>query len=161
MRQMFSKKQIEEMIEEGSLSPEEVQEMLIGKYVRIMDAPESTTLTDEQIDQIKEGVFINGTFLALKNPILCPASEYSGSLYGAVIGSNESAGATFFVYYKIVLSTKVITLNTEGIEISRSGNTNIPNLKNLNGKTFPNYPSATGTFVLKCVDGVLTWVEEV
>lgn len=31
----------------------------------------------------------------------------------------------------------------------------------LNGKTLPNNPSNTGTFVLKCVDGVLTWVEEI
>ena len=29
-----------------------------------------------------------------------------------------------------------------------------------NGKTIPTYPSNTGTFVLKCVDGVLTWVAE-
>ena len=36
----------------------------------------------------------------------------------------------------------------------------LEDIRRINGKNIPNYPSSTGTFVLKCVDGTLTWVAE-
>ena len=154
MRQMFSKKQIEEMISEAQLSEEQiaqVSEMLVGHYVRIMDAPESTTLTDEQIAQIKEGVFINGEFLSDKNPILLPSGESGSGYVGCIIGA--SSYYTRIRSYKIDKISKVISVITDNILVAS-------NLFSVNGKTFPQYPSSTGTFVLKCVDGTLSWVEE-
>ena len=149
MRRMFSKEQLIKLIQDNSLSQEEVVELLVGKYVRIMEAPESTTLTDEQIDQIKEGVFINGTFLTLKNPVLFPPFEVSSTLRGMIM-SQVNIGV-----YEINLSTKVISYVAESTQ--RVG---LSSVYSLNGKPIPAYPSSSGTFILKCVNGTLTWVEE-
>jgi len=34
------------------------------------------------------------------------------------------------------------------------------NIETINGKTLPAYPPDEGTFIPKCINGVLTWVEE-
>ena len=35
------------------------------------------------------------------------------------------------------------------------------NVESINGKNIPQYPSNTGTFTLKCVNGTLTWIEDI
>lgn len=122
---------------------------LVGKYVRIMDAPASTTLTDEQLAQILEGCFVEGTFLSIKNPVFMPPRDEGTNYRGVVLGEDK-IGA-----YNIVKSSKAITMLASSIGVME-----LQSLRSINGKTIPSYPSSTGTFVLKCVDGVLTWVSE-
>ena len=153
MRRMFSKEQLIKLIQDNSLSQEEVVELLVGKYVRIMEAPESTTLTDEQIAQIEEGVFINGTFLGFKNPVLCPCELYGSTYYGLIFSGGRTPNIRV---YAINSATKVISLALE----SSNDYIRLSGVASLNNKTIPAYPSDTGTFTLKCVDGVLTWVED-
>ena len=148
MRRMFSEKQIEEMIEKGT-SIEELKPILEGSFVKIMDAPESTTLTDEEIAQIIEGTFIEGSFLGRNNPVLCPADDLTSIYRGMFIASNTIG------VYEINKSSKVISLNSATVQTIA-----LRSVSSLNGKNIPTYPASTGTFVLKCVDGALTWVAE-
>ena len=134
---------------------------LYGKFVRLMDAPESTTLTDEQISQIKEGVFINGTFAGYLNPILCPCRQHSQDLIGLIISPDGyGTWASFVGIYKINTTSKVFSVNTPKITFNDS-KVDIGSLGKVNNKNIPSYPANTGTFTLKCVDGVLTWVQDV
>lgn len=152
MRRMFSKKQINALISEAELSEEQIQQvsnMLVGHYVRIMDAPESTTLTDDQIAQVEEGVFINGEFLGVKNPILCPAYVDGSNKIGLILTMNT-------VRCYLINSSKVISLVAPD-----QRRLYLNSIYAINNKAIPAFPSNTGTFVLKSVDGTLTWVEEV
>ena len=160
MRKMFSKGQIKELVQQAINSGDiDVATELIGKYVRIMDAPSSTTLSNEQVNQIIEGVFINGSFLGLSNPVLFPAQyNEGGNDYRGYLTSIDQYGRMLIKTYNIN-SSKVIS-TTEAIVISPTGQTTIANLGSVNSKSIPSYPSSTGSFTLKCVDGVLTWVED-
>lgn len=159
MRKMFSEKQIEEIVlaqtqeQASAISIEKINELAVRK----MSAPESTTLTDEQIEKIIDGIFIEGEFLNLKNPVLFPASIFSDDYYGLVIGQFGDYGNTRITHYRIHHTSKVISIyDSTGMTVSYNGV-----ILGLNGKSIPTYPANTGTFVLKCVDGTLTWVEEV
>lgn len=158
MRKMFSKQQLIEMIEAYSkASPEDIQKMfddgdvsLAGMYVRIMKAPTSTTLTDEQIAQIAEGVFIEGTFLGYKNPVLIPTgSESYNIVRGLLIGS----GGLFndIRQYQISLNTKNITTNNP-LRFNASGE-----LSNVNGKSLPSFLSNNQIGSMICRKGTLEW----
>ena len=131
----------------------EVKPILDTHYVKILPAPESTTLTDEQIDMIKGGTFVEGEFIGFKNPVLLPPRETEEYLVGIIMGDFESGSVNAITTYRITKATKVIQAS--------SGSFNIAQLSYVNGKRIPDYPASTGTFVLKSVDGVLTWVEEV
>ena len=119
------------------------------KVVHQMDAPSSTTLTDEEIEQIKNGVFINGTILGLVNPVLMPLNE-SGANYRGMYIAGEKIGA-----FTINKESKVIAL-----AVNTTLRIDLNSIGSINGKTLASYPANTGTFVLKMVDGVLTWVAE-
>ena len=127
-----------------------------NKKVNVIDAPASTTLNDDEYSKFQDGVFINGDFLELKNPVFFPvnlqtsASQLIGG-YIACKGNNYKIGT-----YKIN-SSKVISINSENITLDYYGNLL------LNGKQYPPYPAdlTNKTYVLKLVNGVLTWVEEV
>lgn len=133
-------------------------------YVRKMDAPTSTTLTDEQINLIKEGMFINGTFLGYKNPVLFPADSYyaGGPIGGFIIG--QSGDRSRLARYTI--NNKVIGVSTSveiGYGDNDSGSTLVLKGAKINfmGKDFPAYPDdAVNTYTLKLVAGVLTWVQD-
>jgi len=143
------------------LSTEEIMDMLVGKYVRIMEAPTSTTLTDEQIAQITAGVFINGDFLSRKNPILCPTNETNDAYFGLMISGPTSQYSNHTIaLYKITKATKVIESVFVGITLTGNSQLSLTSLKNVNNKAIPNYPSNTGTFGFKCVDGTLAWQQE-
>jgi len=162
---MFSENQLEELIKKYApeIKPEDIQDMfdegevsLGGKYVRIMGAPTSTTLTNEQVEQIQEGVFINGNFLGYKNPILLPFGTQSYNVnYGIIIGVDTSTGriTEFATYY--IDSDKKITKGN--VFLSMNG---YNSKMNIQGKQIPAYPSDTGTFTLKMVNGTLTWVAD-
>lgn len=121
-------------------------------FVKIMDAPESTTLTQEQINKIINGVFINGDFLGCHNPVLFPAFRISYLYCGLIICPNTD---------KNLISCYVIDTHDNGILIqSGQKNLELNNLGKINEKSIPNYPSNTGTFTLKMVNGNLTWVQD-
>lgn len=128
---------------------------LDSKYVKIMQAPTSSTLTDEEFAQIQEGCFINGTFLNLINPVFFPATKSTGNqeYYGIVIGS-KGLGADIISKYHIGTNHLIEITNPSTIELDYAGNMYYMS------KKIPAYPSNTGTFVLKCVNGTLTWVAE-
>lgn len=150
MRKMFSKEQLIKLIQDNSLSQEEVVELLVGKYVRIMEAPESTTLNEDQIAQILEGCFIEGTFLSLTNPVFLPVGGETESVYYGLILSGSGINA-----YYISKESKIISKYSNTV-----GRCDLSNISKVNGKSIPSYPADSGTFTLKCVDGVLTWVED-
>ena len=127
------------------------------KKVNVIDAPASTTLTDEELNLFKEGVFINGTFAGLNNPVIFPAKPYSDTLLVGIVCGGGSAAKQYFYYYKI--ENKVFSLDNAIICFEYFQLT-LSKVSELNGKAVPNYPSNTGTFTLKCVDGVLTWVQD-
>ena len=147
MRRMFSEKQIQEMGVKIS------QEQINALAVRKMNAPSSTTLTDEEIEMIIDGVFVEGEFGIYKNPVLFPARYFGDRYYQGVM---ISPGSTICIIgsYLIDMNDKSIALNSANRYIG------LNSLYTINGKQIPSYPSDTGTFVLKCIDGVLTWVEE-
>lgn len=154
MRRMFSEKQIKEFIQ--YLSTDIAQQQISALAVRKIPAPESTTLTDEEIALIQDGVFIEGEFLNFKNPVLFPAGESATLIRGIIICTNATAGASMLGCYSINKSAKTISVLQNTIP-----QVNLQSINQFNGKSVPSYPANTGTFVLKCVDGVLTWVEEV
>lgn len=160
MRRMYSEKQLQKFIEEYGLTEEQVETMLVGKYVRIMDAPTSTTLTDVQIAQILEGTFINGEFISVKNPVLFPPTETSTTYVGMMLGG-YLFDQVILSLYSINKTSKVISKLDTGTYFNAINGKLNAEISQLNGKILPANPSNTGTFVLKCVDGTLTWVEEV
>lgn len=163
---------------------------LYGKFVRIIDAPESTTLTDEQIELFKEGIFVNGDFVGMHNPIFLPCEtdnnlNYMGIAIGRFLPAVGAWTHGMFVYH-INRNTKVISVNRAGpdVMISMSNDYYIGlgpivylglatnGQVHLCGETLgqlfikeklmPNYPTdqTDKTYVLKLVNGTLTWVEE-
>lgn len=131
MRRMISEKQLNE------------------RYVKIIPAPKSTTLTDEQIGVITQGVFIDGTFLDYTNPIFLPTIDQTLAYSGVLISG------TTIIAYRILKETKVIEVQPSSRVYA------LNSVGYINSKLIPNYPSSSGTFTLKIVDGVLTWVEDV
>ena len=138
-------------------------------FVKIMDAPTSTTLTVEQIAQFKEGVFINGNFLGFHNPIICPCYAYDSSqpLTGFLIGKEIGQyGRSVIAQYSISFTTNIISvLSYSSIIMGYRGASEqgikLNTILSINNKNIPAYPSDTGTFTLKMVNGVLTWVQDV
>lgn len=114
--------------------------------VHKMSAPTSTTLTDEQINAIKGGIFIEGTFLGKSNPVLLPYGEFTTTYRGYLISGNEMIG------YSINKTTKVISLLSVG-----TGLMNISNINTFNGKTYPQYPENDVSKFYKCENGTLKW----
>ena len=139
-------------------------EPLLGKFVRIMDAPTSITLTNEQVLAIKEGIFFNGNlvysaYTTFKNPIFLPYIEIGSDKRGVMITTSSVYNLTCMYLYNINLSNE-LTIKESGIRWNEYEKLAIHNLSQLNGKGFPDYPADTGTFTLKCVNGVLTWVQD-
>ena len=132
MRRMFSEKQLNE------------------KYVKVIPAPKSTTLTDDQIAQITSGMHVEGSFLGYPNPMFFPAEESSNAWTGIF------QSGVYVRVYGINKTSKVIALvaSTVGVVALQS-------IAQINGKTLPVHPSNTGTFTLKMVDGSLAWVEDI
>ena len=145
MRRMYSENQVKEIVKE-------LLALTNGMgVVRVMDAPASTTLTDVQIEKIRGGIFINGTFLGLSNPILCPARTDVANYRGAII-----AGVGINCY-NIDRTTKVISL-----VIPTGRVLTLDSILSINSKQLPSFPSADGkTYSVKFVNGELTCVEDV
>lgn len=156
MRRMYSENQLIKEIQENSMSQEDVEEMVVGKYVKIIPAPESTTLSDDQINDIIKGTFLNANFLNLINPVFFPARSVSGdAFYQGIVIAYQSAGSPIIGMYQINRTSKVIQIMSASTKVI-----NLNSIESFNGKSVPAYPSSTGVFVLKCDNGTLKWVEE-
>ena len=106
--------------------------------------------------------------------------QYSGYYVApCIVSANPDNGRFYLTTVRIDTETLYLRLFDIHISINDSGvglaNTNsgiyafgnnlsIGNTSttiSIKGKQLPSNPSNTGTFVLKCIDGVLTWVQEV
>ena len=123
---------------------------LDGQYVKVIPAPESNTLTNDQFNLFKEGVFVNGTFLGMRNPIFLPCSMKSGSSYyrGVAFGQNAvgtPSRYTNFCIYSINSSSKAIESGNIPISIeNETGKINLENLS-IESKSWPAYPTTNTT----------------
>lgn len=111
-------------------------------FVKIINAPTSLSLTPEEAESIKEGVFVNGTFSGYKNPVFFPATyTNSSSDIGFFIGGNSTNAK--FLTYSINKTTNVITLGPNPILSFDVNNKtlDINGLNSLNSKSFPSYPT--------------------
>ena len=109
----------------------------------------NNTLTQAQFDLITNGkpTLILGIYLGYKNLIIISYwNEYATTWRSMAISQGQM--------FSVLLNTTTMTLSTGSNDLV------LNNIAKLNNKTLPNYPANTGTFVLKCVDGTLTWVQE-
>ena len=114
----------------------------------------NNTLTQAQYDLITNGkpTLIMGTLFNRNNSILFSGGVDGVNYYGYIIS---------FAYGNIDLASYLINTSTKIISFVNNVNSRIHLFGNsLNGKQLPAYPASTGTFVLKCIDGTLTWVAE-
>lgn len=119
---------------------------LAGQYVRVIPAPASTTLTDELIEVFKEGVFVNGAFLGMVNPVFFPCKSYASNYFGLYIGADSDGTKTRIGIYKITTSTNKIADISYSISISHT--TGIPDFAEgakILGKSWPSYPTTNTT----------------
>lgn len=121
-------------------APELDPSSLYGKFVRVIDPPESTTLTDEEIELFEGGVFVNGNFLGTNYPVLFPTADIYQAKKGWLISTNFQTPSTaaFAIFeYTIDMNSKIITRDTtpifqyDGYHVSYY----------LFKKHFPTYPS--------------------
>jgi len=123
----------------------------IFNVINASDIASGGVLTDEQIAKIINGkpTKIFGTYLEVSNPFIISVQD-AGTFYrGWYAGDNKLC---------------VFTLNKTSKVISKqAGYTQTQNLEciySINGKTLPAYPSNTGTFVNKMINGTWSWAEE-
>lgn len=123
---------------------------LVGKFARVMPAPETTTLTDEYIDAMEDGVFINGTIGSYKDFIFFPWDEVGTYLQG-ICFANQDGRLDMLRYYinkeTKVLSFSVVMLELNPAGIVKSGYAQLDgaflNYPSINNKAFPAYPADT------------------
>lgn len=102
-----------------------------------MDAPTSTTLTDEQIAKIvKSGVVINGSFSGFESLTLVKPQDTGTGYYTGIFILNNAIGE-----YHINKTTKAIYFYNEA---SESG-IRLRSISHINGKAIPEYTA--GNFV--------------
>lgn len=120
----------------------------------------SQTLTQEQYDLIT-----NGKPTLISGDLVINSQKYSNLFIDHLV---EKTSTYWFVAIvgsqqrnlQIDKTSKVISqVSNYGYSINENGSRTLQ-ISQLNGKSVPAYPANTGTFVLKCVDGVLTWVAE-
>ena len=174
MKTMHSKEELWEAINEG-IEAGQIEggfdpATLLGKFVRIIDAPESSTLTDDEIEIFKEGIFINGDFVGVHNPVFFPYDDVgkTGIVIGNTLDSYGPNRRTRIAIYRISSGKEVQISNFGEISLKRvdDSNTEIDvsstNLK-IKGKKLPDYPAdaSTKTYLLKLVNGLWTFVEDI
>ena len=123
-----------------------------------------STLTNEQYNLITNGkpTLINtGSSTRL---LLSGAFSTNGLSYiGATFGNGPTTGGNVITLqpYSIVVSTKVISYNNVRFQVNAAANSiSLPDTVSIKGKALPSYPSDTGTFVYKQVNGTLAWKGE-
>ena len=128
---------------------------LFGKFVKVINAPESTTLTDEEKQDIVNGVFVNGDFLDYKNPIFFPATKSGNYYYGMYAGPYNGTAYTIVGQYQINPDNSIVD---RGIY----GNIELRCISAFNGIVVPNYPSspANNKILVYKTDNTLEWQDK-
>ena len=117
MKRMWTLEELIQVAQEYSFDPSSIQEgspqefigldsdgelaktSLFGKFVRVIDAPESGTVDQATFDIIKEGVFMNGTWLGLQNPIVIPFDlPEGGSITHTIIIAKNKTPHSIIVF---------------------------------------------------------------
>ena len=108
----------------------------------------NNTLTQDQYDLITNGkpTLIKGNWGSYSDLFLLPPRN--NTTYFEYIG---------FDRYRTV---KINVFNNLTISSSTAPFIQLQNIDWINGKAIPPYPSNTGTFTMKCVDGTLSWQQE-
>lgn len=116
----------------------------------------NNTLSQEQYDLFTNGkpILIKGTIQGYVNPIITNIKAH-GNLQIATYIAYSSSSIDFIAGRCVILADNTIRFDNNVFSI----NTNSEAIT-FKGKTIPAYPASTGTFVLKCIDGTLTWVAE-
>lgn len=133
-----------------------------SEVVKIMPAPASTTLTDDEITQIINGIHINGTFLGYVNPVLFPARVTDATYYlGLLCGASENAVAVERVY-RINKTTKVIDAAPYTSSVFSVNGKAYIYIASLNNATFPETnPSGTEPYDLTIANGIYSFRERI
>lgn len=141
------------VLEEFKRKHNYIVDFLGNGTVHKISAPSSTTLTDEEIELITKGIFIEGDFLGFKNPILLPAFEEVAHFVGVIIGSKPISGGNSYLFttYAISKDTKSITSPTSSKYIYYD------KVNSFNGKELPVYPADNLNKYLKSEQGTLKW----
>lgn len=172
MKKMYSEEQLAE-IAGGQLDPSEipsgeivddgivgineddklVKGSLFGKYVRIINASDlSSPLTAEQVEILKQGVFVNGNYAGFINPVIFPFERTYST--GFIMGRGGDGHSKISVY-------NITSSNVFQILVDRF--ISYYNYRQwLFGNQYPSLPQdqTDKTYALKLVNGTLTWVEE-
>lgn len=130
------------------------KEFNADNVVRFFDAPASGT-PDGLVDALSNGniCYVNG------NSSNSSIQFKYGSMWFPTKGTTGEAWGIGY-YFKQANHEKVCLFQYRGAGIASYNWISLANIGWINGKEIPAYPSNTGTFVLKCVNGVLTWVQE-
>lgn len=181
IRAMYAEKSSEgkNLDEGGEVDPS----TLYGKFVRIVDASaiNPSAITDEQLDDFKNGFFVNGDILGVHCPVFCPAVG-ANDVYSGVCITSEPGAPTYGSIVSYVIANRQLTIRSYGISFVNNGidiviNSHDFNMRNgslnisdivvtrsgyLLGKQYPAYPAVQTdkTYALELVNGTLTWVEE-
>lgn len=124
----------------------------------------NNTLTQEQYDLITNGkpTLIKGELGNYKDLLFASGVVYGNSFRGIAICSAKAGGFGQNILLKILINetTKVISTGPKYTTFNYDGGLGVIGLDTINGKSIPVYPSDTGTFNLKQLNGALTWTEE-
>lgn len=115
----------------------------------------NNTLTDAQYNIITNGrpTLIKGTILSSYTNMWLMVGLIESSRYKA-----RYFGTTAYPF--LISGVLQIDASTKVISIPSTKDIRIDNLGNINNKTIPAYPSNTGDFALKQINGTLTWAQE-
>ena len=111
---------------------------------KVIPAPSSANLSDDEIAVISGGCIINGTFLNEPNPVFMPTSTPQFNEIAGIMFSGEGLSCNIYVY-SINTSSKVITKYSgqSAKRLSLSG------ILRINGKNIPDYPSLSSGDIQK------------
>ena len=115
---------------------------------KVMTAPTSTTLTDEQINTIINGCVIYGTWLGNLNLVFLPYGGDNANVYWGLYFYGEGMRA-----YSINKTTKVISIYGDAAARWR-----LYSIGYVNGKQLPAYPNDSATYNFKYENNQLVWV---
>lgn len=124
----------------------------------------NNTLTQEQYNLITNGkpTLIKGEFGNYKDLLFVSGVVYDNSFRGIGICTAKAGGFGQNLLLKILINetTKAVSFGSKYTTFNYDGGLGVVGLDTVNGKAIPAYPSSTGTFNLKQIDGTLTWTKE-
>ena len=135
--------------------------------INVADMTDSTHFTADQITLLSNGkpTRIIGLLGGNRNNVLFTSIQDSGTYLNVMFTYANSDTDKGISYCQITKSNGFVNIRGNAVKF---GNNRIDiNVDNgttnsiyIQGKKLPDNPPDTGTFVLKCIDGTLTWVAE-